>query len=92
MLLPGSPKSSSPVTMSLSLWVSSLCPLKKSARPTITRPRMVVRMPTHWLGVRRRPRNATDSRPVKMMTAPRSIWKLEALVMLRAANETRESS
>lgn len=78
-----------PVMMSLSLCVSSRCPLNKSARPTITRPRMVVRMPSHWLGARRRPRNATESRPVKMMTAPRSIWKLEALVMLRARNKQK---
>lgn len=78
---------SSPVITSLSLCVSSRWPLKKSARPTTTRPRMVVRMPTHWLGASRRPRKATDSSPVKMMTAPRSIWKLEALVMLRAAGD-----
>lgn len=75
--------------MSLSLCASSRCPLNKSARPTITRPRMVVRMPSHWLGARRRPRNATESRPVKMMTAPRSIWKLEALVMVRARNKQK---
>lgn len=42
-------------------------------------------MPTHWLGASLRPRKATENRPVKMITAPRSIWKLEALVMFRAS-------
>lgn len=76
-----------PVITSLSLCELSLFPLMKSARPTITSPRMVIKMPIHWLGARRRPKNATESRPVKMMTAPRSIWKLEALVMLRAVKQ-----
>lgn len=67
----------------------SLCPLKRSASPTITSPRMVMKMPIHWLGTRRRPRKATESRPVKTMTAPRSIWKLEALVMLRATTRDK---
>lgn len=76
-----------PVITSLSLCELSLFPLMKSARPTITSPRMVIKMPIHWLGARRRPKNATESRPVKMITAPRSIWKLEALVMLRAVKQ-----
>lgn len=71
--------------MSLSFCWWLLSWLKKSAMPTTTRPRMVMKMPSHWLGCSRRCRKATDSRPVKMMTAPRSIWKLEALVMFSAA-------
>lgn len=77
-----------PVMTSLILCESS-CPLKRSASPTITSPRMVMEMPIHWLGTRRRPRKATESRPVKMMTAPRNIWKLEALVMLRATTRDK---
>lgn len=72
-----------PVMISLSLWLSSWL-LSKSARPTTTSPTMVIRMPSHWFSTSFLPRKATESRPVKMITAPRNIWKLEALVMFRA--------
>lgn len=72
-----------PVITSLSLcfWSWELC---RSASPTTTSPTMVTRMPSHWLSSSLRPRKATERSPVKMMTDPRSIWKLEALVMFKA--------
>lgn len=80
-----------PVMTSLSLCVWSLL-LSRSASPTTTSPRMVIRIPSHWLRTSFRPRKATESSPVKMTTAPRSIWKLEALVMFRAGRERGEIS
>mmetsp|Transcript_19283 Transcript_19283/g.50113 ORF Transcript_19283/g.50113 Transcript_19283/m.50113 type:complete len:234 (+) Transcript_19283:1597-2298(+) len=51
-------------------------------RPTNTRPPRTSSIPPQWYGCSFRPSKTTESRPVKMTTDPRSIWKLEACVIV----------
>ena len=56
---------------------------KKADKPTNTRPSSTRNMPVQCSMVSLRLSQNMDSRPVKMTTEPRSIWKLDAYVSVR---------
>lgn len=56
--------------MPFRVYSPSVSPLIKSETPTITRPVITARTPSHWKYLNLRPRKATERRPVKIMTAP----------------------
>ena len=59
-----------------------LCPIT-SPRPTIIKPITTISIPTQWYTWSLLPKNATDNSAVKMITEPRSIWKLYTYVKLK---------
>lgn len=52
----------------------------KSLVPTTVSPRMMKEIPSHLMDSSTRCKKATERRPVKIMTAPLSIWKEDAYV------------
>ena len=57
--------------------------LIRSPTPTTMSPKNTHNIPLHLVSEMCEPRNPTDKSPEKMITAPRSIWKLLAEVRLR---------
>mmetsp|Transcript_144512 Transcript_144512/g.204432 ORF Transcript_144512/g.204432 Transcript_144512/m.204432 type:complete len:233 (+) Transcript_144512:509-1207(+) len=56
---------------------------RKPERPTKMRPASTRNMPAQWYPFSFLPSHTTLKRPVKITTEPRSIWKLEACVIVR---------
>lgn len=75
--------SKSPVKAAFLPIFESFSGIKTSLSPTNTIPKKTKIIPIHSLESNFRFKNPIDKSPVKIITAPRNIWKLPALVKVK---------